>query len=156
MAEVAFEKYKPFILKRARIFNFVTRRKSSTDDFVQDVFINLYERLNNLDDNKVTENFTIYLHVYFATCTVFRQSNKIKICDDIENVIYEDVVLSNISIELSMIKFNNSLTKRKKAIIADRKNGIHESETLKKMKISHGTYNTEIKESKKLFNMYVC
>jgi len=157
-----FSQYKPYITKKAKLYERCSNGMSQREDFELDVYEDLYKILSKFDPSKVknTDNFSFFFFVAYAVKHCYWKMRKLI---DVETCILNDEKYEN-SFEstrqfsettVDVAVFYNQLTQRQIVIVKDRTQNIHEKETLKKLNISHGTYCSEIIKAQNVFHQYV-
>lgn len=162
MVTEVYDLYKPYIMKKACFYERCSKGQILVEDFASDVYEKLFEFLGRIKKNKIKdkEKFSFFIYVHFASTRVFDKHMKllrVESCclndEKNENQFCSNYNVSETTCEIN--KFIENLTERQKAIIEDKKNNVHETKTLKKLKISHGTYCSEVIKAKKLFKAYI-
>lgn len=160
MVTEVYELYKPYIMKKAYFYERCSKGQILAEDFMSDVYVKLFEFLGRITDEKIKdiEKFSFFVWVHYTSTRVFDKHMKllkVESCclDDNENQYCSNYRVSETLCDIN--KFFDQLTERQRKIVEDKKNGIHETKTLKKLKISHGTYCSEIIKAKKIFATYI-
>lgn len=162
MVTNVFNLYKPYILKKAFFYERCSKGQILAEDFVSDVYEKLFEFLGRITLEKIkdSEKFSFFIWVHYTSTRVFDKHMKLlkveSCCLDDEkneNQFCSIYGVSETSCDIN--KFFDKLSERQRKIVEDKKNGIHETKTLQRLKISHGTYCSEIIKAKKLFAAYI-
>lgn len=153
IVDFAFNKYKPYIYKRSVVCYKISNYQYLTKDFIQEVYVQLYYFIEKINIDKIVDinKFDFYIFVYYSTCRIFNSLNlNKKYYVDENNIDYfnymSDLMLYD--------KMKSELTRRQNAILTYKMSSFHEKEILKKLNISHATFNVEMQIMKKLFNKF--
>jgi len=162
MVTDVYNLYKPYITKKAFFYERCSKGQILAEDFMSDVYVKLFEFLGRITKERIKDEnkFSFFVWVHFASTRVFDKHMKllkVESCclDDEKN---ENQFCSNYKVSETLCeinKFFEKLSERQRIIVEDKKNGIHEIKTLKKLRISHGTYCSEIIKAKKIFATYI-
>ena len=181
LVTAAFTLYENFIYSKAIYYSKVSYSRIDSDDFVSDVYVELFYFLGRIKISKIKdkEKFSFYIYMQYAVSRVYKKCRKLCIREEpfsfLEEVRNSDTrpgsINSRIKIEIEtslartrpissgtsvdFSKFLQELSERQRAIVNDRMKEVHETVTLKKLDISHGTYNAEMKNAKVLFQRYI-
>jgi hypothetical protein len=154
LVTVVWTKYRPYIYKRAIQCEYVSKGRILREDFASDVYLKLFYFLGRIDIQKIKEkeSFSFFIFVSQAATRVLdnsiKKDRKESVCLNCEK--YENSVeyRDEENLFFNLEEYLSQLTERQRTIVNDRMNRIHEKETLKKLKISHGTYCAEIIKSR--------
>jgi hypothetical protein len=148
--------YKPLIEKLSKRYAFNSGGRIEAEDFQSEVYLRLYYYANYIKKEKINpDTFMFYAYVKYAIFSVLGRNKKININElllidneEAQNLYAAPEQFTPFSMDLN--KFYSKLTKRQLKVIKDRQHGIHENETRKILKISHGTYQGCIDRTKEL------
>ncbi len=148
--------YKPLIEKLSKRYSFNSGGRIEAEDFQSEVYLRLYYYVNYIKKEKINpETFMFYIYVKYAISSVLEKNktvnnNELLLIDNEEaqNLYFAPEIFTPFSLDLN--KFYSKLTKRQLKVIKYRQRGIHENETRKILKISHGTYLGCINRAKEL------
>ena len=138
---MVFEKYKPYIYKKAINISKISKGFVDVEDFVSDTYEWLYYFIDRIKKEKTNENFSYYIHVKFAVLRVINKNVKIskneRFLEDYEDFACPEERESDFKYDLD--KFVDTLPKRQKIVFVKKLNG-ETFETIEKfLNVSHGT-----------------
>lgn len=153
IVDFAFNKYKPYIYKRSLVCYKISKYQYLTKDFIQEVYVQLFYFIEKIKIDKIVDvnKFDFYIFVYYSTCRIFKSLNLNKKYYINENNIDYFNYMSDLML---YDKMKSVLTKRQNIILTHKMNNVHEKQILKKLNISHATYNFEMQIIKSIFNKF--
>jgi len=164
LVTVVYNKYIFLIRKRASLTQRCSKNRYLAEDFISDTYENLFYHLKRINPVLINpETFSFYFFVKHAIGrSLLKQRKNIKneslIIEDPENERnYEEYFGSSdfeMPIQESLKSFYSVLNPRQREILKDKQNGVHEKKTRARMKISHGTYNRNVRLAKKIFKEF--